>query len=164
MELLDYYKVSEMMVPSMAPRPPRGTLGAAASNPVFKDPSGAVISSIECGQPYTFDVPGYTRVWLTMTRDGNQTFNGEFPVPMPSYVSSCATDVGTYNAIVYDLTSGIVLGQSQFVIHPAGSGGVTPPGGPGTGPLPPGTVSATISPLMIAAGLVGLYLFTRKSG
>lgn len=161
MDLLDYYKVSEMMVPSMAPRPPRGTLGAAASAPVFKNAAGAVITAIECGQPYTFDVPGQSQIWLTMTRDGNQTFNGQFSVPMPSYVSACATDVGTYNAIAYDLASGMVLGQTQFTITPAGSGGV-PPGGGNTPPV--GTVSAQISPLMIVAGLAALYFLVGKKG
>jgi hypothetical protein len=159
LNLLDYYKVSEMMVPSLGPRPPRGTLGAAASQPVFKDASGSVISSIECGQPYTFDVPGYSQIWLTMKKDGQQTFDGQFSVPMPSYVASCATDPGTYQAVAYDLESGIVLGTATFTVLPPGS--PAPGGTPGT----TGTVSATVSPALIVAGLVGLWIFTRrKSG
>lgn len=155
LNLLDYYKVSEMMVPSMGPRPPRGTLGAAASQPVFRNASGAVITSIECGQPYTFDVPGYSHIWLTMKKDGQQTFDGQFSVPMPSYVASCVTDPGTYQAIAYDLDSGMVLGTATFVVLPAGAGGGTPGGAGG------GTSDKAMGTILIV-GLAAYFLFLRK--
>jgi hypothetical protein len=159
LNMLDYYKVSEMMVPSVGPRPPRGTLGAASAQPVFKNAGGSAINSIVCGQPYTFDVPGYNNVWLTMKKDGKETYDGEFSVPMPSYVASCASDPGTYQAIAYDLDSGIVLGTATFQVLPAGS---ADPGTSGTAAYPTGNLPHPELTTWIVAGLIGLYFFTRK--
>ena len=117
------FRQYEMTWPSLSPRPPRGTLGAAALTPVFLDVNGNPITAIVCGGAYTFDVPGAPggQIWLTMTKDNQQVYNALFGVPMPSYVSSCANDVGTYQVLAYDPVSGILLGQTTFQVLPAGS-------------------------------------------
>lgn len=116
-------KVSEMNLASKMPAPPRGTMGAAATPPVFFDANGNVITGIDCGQPYTFDVPGsgLSQIWLTEYKNGQKTYDNVFSLPMPSYVSSCENDIGTYQVIAYDLDSGLVLGQTTFTIYPAGT-------------------------------------------
>jgi hypothetical protein len=119
----DYYKLAEMMAPQQSPKPARGTMGAAATDPVFKDVNGNPITSIACGGTYTFDVPGYSQIWLTMLKDGVKTFDQLFSVPMPSYVSSCANDVGTYQVVAYDPVSGMVIGKTNFTVLPSSGAG-----------------------------------------
>jgi hypothetical protein len=153
MSLLDDYKLAELMTPSGSPLPPRGTLGAAATSPVFQDMNGTVVTSIACGQAYTFLVPGYNQVWLTMMKNGQKVFDGLFSVPMPSYVSSCASDPGTYQAIAYDPTTGIVLGTTNFTVLPSTGAGQTI-----------SAAFANISPTMLAVGAGVLLLILKKKG
>jgi hypothetical protein len=148
-------QLAEMIGPSMSPKPPRGTLGAAGNPPVFLDVSGNPISSIVCGGSYTFDVPGATggQIWLTMSKDGNKVYDALFPVPMPSYASSCANDVGTYVAMAYDPSTGTLLGQTTFTILPAS--GVS-----AQGVLH--WLSSLSTPAKIGLGIGALLLLRRK--
>lgn len=102
--------------------------------PVFKNTSGQIITAIPCGQPYTFDVPGFSQVWLEQSRNGSPTFNGPYAVPMPSYIADCVRDVGTYQNNVYEIADGkkgAAIGGAVFqVTASAGSFGV--PTQPGT--------------------------------
>jgi hypothetical protein len=127
------------------------------SGPVFKNSAGQVISSIVCGQPYTFDVPGYTRVWLRQYKNGQVNFDGIFPVPMSSYMADCVKDVGTYDNVVGEVASsggidnamGARIGDVSFRVTPAVTTPttVTPPNpvynGPGDGG---GGVTLTFKP------------------
>lgn len=150
------FKNYEMSWPSMSPAPPRGTLGAAALQPVFMDTSGNPITAIVCGGAYTFDVPGASngQIWLTMNKNGQQVYNALFNVPMPSYTSTCANDVGTYQVLAYDPVTGILLGQTTFQVLPAGS---APPPAPGTSIL-----SSLSTPELIGIAAAAWFLFFRK--
>lgn len=118
----------EMIGPSLSPRPPRGTMGQAnTSGPTYLDVNGNPITSIVCGSAFTFDVPGsgLNQVWLTIYKDGQKTYDDLFTIPMPSYITSCDLDVGSYQVAAYDPQSGISLGQTAMVITAAGGGGST---------------------------------------
>lgn len=129
MNATDYYaqlKVREMVAPSMTPRnqAPSGLAGLdlGATAPRFAEVNGQTVTSIPCGIPYIFEVPGYSRVWLKLTKDGVVTFDGEFDVPMPSYTSVCGTDPGYYVAEVFDLASGAPIGTAFLTITAEGGG------------------------------------------
>jgi hypothetical protein len=142
-------KIYEMTAPSLSPAPQLG----AGSGPTYLDVNGKPITSIVCGQPFTFDVPGsgLSQVWLTIYKDGTKTYDALFSIPMPSYVTSCESDVGNYQVIAYDPSSGIVLGQTQMAILAAGS--ATPGGGP-PAPVPaPTGIGAWFSNLSTGAKL-----------
>jgi hypothetical protein len=159
-------KFYEMISPSLTPRPPRGTLGQAnTGGPVYLDVNGNPITAIACGGSFTFDVPGsgLSQVWLTIYKNGSKGFDGLFSIPMTSYVTTCDSDVGQYQAIAYDPASGIVLGQTSMNILPAGS--VVPGGPPPPGGVPGGITSwlsrlTTTEKLIIAGG--ALLLFVRR--
>lgn len=127
-------KLFEMIQPGLSPLPPRGTLGQATHNPVFYDTNGNPITAIVCGGSFTFDVPGsgLSQIWLTIIKDGTKTFDGLFSIPMSTYVSTCSNDVGNYQHLAYDPSSGMLLGQTSFAILPAGSA-----------PPPPGTTTTS---------------------
>ena len=150
----DTYKLGEMLLPSQSPAPPRGTLGAAATDPVFKDASGNPISSIVCGGTYSFDVPGRSQIWLTMLRNGTKVFDSLFNVPI-THTAQCGTDeIGQYQVFAYDPPSGMLIGQTTFsILASDGSGGT----GTGTGLLD--TLKA--HPLLIA-GVALLLLMGKK--
>ena len=155
-----------MVGPSLSPLPPRGTLGQAnTSGPTYFDVNGKPINTIQCGGAFTFDVPGsgLTSIWLTIYKNGQKTYDGLYTIPMPSYITSCESDIGQYQVVAYDPASGIALGQTQMAITPAGGGPV--PGGGGT-PAPGGGILSWFSNLStgakvgIAAGL-GYFLYKR---
>lgn len=156
----------EMSAPSYSPAPPRGTLGAAAVNPVFQDVSGNIITSIPCGGTYTFTVPGYEgkNVWLTMWHDGVKGFDGLFPIPMYPYTSNCVSEPGAYQAVVYDPDTDIVIGQTTFSVVP--SSGVppvipAPPNVTSGGPSFLSSLTTTQKALLAAAAAL---LFLKKKG
>jgi hypothetical protein len=86
-----------------------------AGGPQFYDHNGNPVQQIQCGTPYTFDVPGYSPglVWLEQTHNGAPSFSGAFQVPMPSYISDCVSQVGQYMNTVYTLggAGGVQRGQ-----------------------------------------------------
>jgi hypothetical protein len=97
-----------------------GGLGA----PTFYDANNRPITSIDCGMPYTFDVPGYTTVWLENTFNGQPNYAGPLPLPMPSFVADCASQVGSYVYTLYELANGAkgnLIGQTTFQVLPAPS-------------------------------------------
>ena len=162
-------RMFEMIGPSLTPRPPRGTLGQAnTSGPTYFDVNGKPITSIVCGSAFTFDVPGsgLSQIWLTIYKDGAKTYDALFPIPMPNYVTSCDSDVGHYQVIAYDPSSGIVLGQTQMAILAAGGAPSSTPTTP-LPALPPfagGGIGAWFSSLSTPAKLAlvagGVFLFT----
>lgn len=93
---------------------------AQTAGPVFRDASGAEISSIKCGEAYSFEVSGYSQVILQLIKDGVVTFNQLFDVPMPLYTTVCATDPGHYDVIVTDPVTGQEIGRTVFDILPGG--------------------------------------------
>ena len=146
------FKQYEMSWPSRSPRPPRGTLGAASYQPVFLDVNGNPVTEVVCGDAYTFDVPGWTggQIHLTMTKNGQPAFDDLFTVPMPSYTSTCANDVGTYQVMAYDPLTGILLGQTTFQVAPAGT--VIPKSTTSTGILAWLENLTTVEKVALAAG------------
>lgn len=91
-------------------------------SPTFRNMQGQAINEIRCGNSVTFDVPGYTRVWLNRAKDGNLDYNQPFDLPMPPYVMSCSADVGVYDIVVYEIDAngnkGALIGQTKFTVLP----------------------------------------------
>jgi len=142
------FRVNEAIRPSLSPVL-RG-LGDAASpitgQPRYFDINGNTITKIACGQPYMFEVPGYTNISLRVTKDGVETFNGPFVVPMAPYTSNCDYDPGQYEATASDLSTGQVLGKTTLTI---------------TG----GSIFSSLSPTTwLLIGSAALLLFRRKRG
>jgi len=90
--------------------------------PTFYNMNGQPITEIVCGNSMTFDVPGYSRVWMSQLKNGTLHYDGPFNLPMPPYVLSCSNDVGTYDIAVYVIDAndvkGELIGQTQFTILP----------------------------------------------
>ncbi len=97
-------------------------LNMSSGTPTFKNASGQVITSITCGATMTFEVPGYSRVWLSQLKNGILDYDGPFNVPMPPYITQCSRDVAHYELAVYAIDSnnvkGKLIGQTSFVINP----------------------------------------------
>lgn len=97
-------------------------LSGNKGTPVFKDANGSPITQMVCGNTMTFDVAGYSQVWLQRLKDGVLDFDGAFAVPMPAYIANCANDIGTYDVAVYEIgadgTKGKLIGQTRFTILP----------------------------------------------
>jgi hypothetical protein len=152
-------------------------LGAPAG-PVYLDLNGNPINSIICGGSYTFDVPGYSAVWLIIKKNDVQVFSAQFPVPMATYQSTCADNVGYYLVSAYDLQTGQLIGTTQLTILPASAGtpsaattspSGSPPPAPGAIPspgIPTGTPAGTIfgmSPTtLLIAGAAAFFLLGGK--
>lgn len=156
-------RMFEMIGPSLSPAPAKGTLGQANTRqPTYLDVNGKPITSIPCGGSFTFDVPGsgLNQIWLTIYKDGTKTYDALYSIPMPGYVTSCESDVGTYQVAAYDPQSGISLGQTSMIITPAG-GGVP-------SPSPIGNITSWFSnlssgmKLALAAAGIFLLMKTRK--
>lgn len=97
----------------------------AATNgkPTFYNMNKQVINTIACGNSIIFDVPGFSQVWLTRTKNGVQDVNGPYAVPNPPYVLSCSNDVGSYVLTAYTLNAdgskGQILGTTPFTVTPS---------------------------------------------
>jgi hypothetical protein len=156
---MDYtlFKVSEMVNPSRTPRPIRsagaGFAGMGAVAPVFLDASGNPITSIESGQPYGFNVPGYSSVWLQLNKDGVQVYNAVLGVPMALHTAQ-DSEIGTWQAIAYDANTGQLIGSTSFQITAAGAS-------TGTGGITGFLSTLTTTQKAIGAAAV-LFLLTRK--
>ena len=63
---------------------------AHVGTPAYYKGSSAV-SSVTCGDAYTFNVSNHsgTSIWLEQTKNGTRVFVGPFYVPMASYTSVC---------------------------------------------------------------------------
>src|SRR5215475_2218345 len=156
---------------SIAPNPLTGSVPSAAgtappvmgipsaTNPVFYDNSGMVITSAICGSIYNMTVPGYEgqQLVITQTKNGTPSFSGPMQIPMLNYPSKCNQDEGTYDVQAFTL-AGALLGGTTFTVLPAVS---LPSAIPAAGPLTPsptaapapGTTSAT-SPLPAGSSTV----------
>lgn len=97
-------------------------LSTSKGTPTFRDINGQAISSIMCGNSITFDVAGYTRVWLSRLKNGVLDYDAPFDVPMPAYILSCANDIGAYDVAVYEVDAndakGKLIGQTKFTVLP----------------------------------------------
>lgn len=151
------FKVSEMVGPSRTPRPIRSAgaslAGMGAVAPVFLDASGNPISSIESGQPYGFNVPGYTSVWLILNKDGTQVYNAALALPMALHTAQ-DSEIGTWQAIAYDANTGQLIGSASFQITAAGSA-------TGTGGITGFLSTLTTTQKAIGAAAI-LFLVSRK--
>lgn len=121
--------------------------------------NGQPVSSIPCGTPFTFDVPGYgPTIWLTETKNGVKTFDGLFTIPMAPYTSMCNQDEGAYEAAAFTVNNNQpaqLIGTTSVTITPA------------TQPLVAGSNSASgvgmsSSTLMLAAAGIAAFLLLRK--
>lgn len=83
-----------------------GSSGAIQGTPAFYVGSSPV-SSVVCGQTYTFKVDNYSgsQIWLGQTKNDQQTYNGIYSVPA-TYTSVCGRDEGSYNNNVYTVVNG----------------------------------------------------------
>jgi hypothetical protein len=97
-------------------------LSGNTSGPTYYNMNKQPITTIPCGNSIIFDVPGYTLVWLTRSKNGTVDFDGLFRVPIPPYILNCANDVGTYNVTAYainsDQTKGALIGSTTFTVTP----------------------------------------------
>jgi hypothetical protein len=159
---VDYslFKVSEMVNPSRTPQPIRsagaGFAGMGAAGPVFLDASGNPISSIESGQPYGFNVPGFSSVWLVLNKDGAQVYNAVFSVPMALHTAQ-DSEIGTWQAIAYDANTGQLIGSTTFQITAAGASTGTTSG------LTAWLANLTTTEKAIGAAAI-VFLLSRKKG
>ena len=92
------------------------------SGPAFYDMNGRPITDALCGSSATFDVPGYSAVWMQRLKNGVLDFEELFNLPMPAYVFSCSNDIGAYDIAVYEVDAngvkGKLIGQTSFTVHP----------------------------------------------
>lgn len=90
--------------------------------PTFYDSGRNPISNVMCGQPYTFDVPGYgPQVWLEQSHNGMPGYNGPLSIPMNPYTANCTTEPGTYINTVYAMQNGqrgALIGTVSFNVLP----------------------------------------------
>lgn len=97
-------------------------LSGSKGSPVFKDVNGTPITQMICGNTMTFDVAGYSQVWLQRLKNGQLDFDAPFQVPMQPYIANCTNDIGTYEVAVYEIgadgTKGKLIGQTTFTILP----------------------------------------------
>lgn len=141
------FRLNEAIRPSLSPVTIRGVSGLrqASTGPRYFDVNGNTITAIQCGQPYLFEVPGYTQVWLKVTKDGKTTYDGLFNVPMPAYTSICETDPGHYETIALDPSTMNEIGRTTLDV----SGG--------------GFLGLSTTTLLLIGG-AALLLMTRKRG
>lgn len=111
---------------------------SALAGPVFYRGSFPVTKVI-CGDTYTFDVPGYTNIWLKEWKNGSLVYNSTYSVPSV-YTSVCGQDEGTYSIEAYIVGGfavgpGDPLGSTTFIIDskPTSSTTTTPPDSPKQG-------------------------------
>lgn len=127
MDLMTNFKVSEMRAPSASPKPVRSVgfgvgLGAMNAPAVqFLDATGAPITTVESGQTYGFDVPGFPSVWLILTKDGAQVYNATLALPMALHTAQ-DSEIGAWTAAAYDPVNGQLIGTTSLTITPAGTG------------------------------------------
>jgi hypothetical protein len=72
--------------------------------------NGQPASVLYVGDMMSFNVPGYSQVWLEQTQNGNPQYSGPFSLPMTPY-TLLPQDQGTFAASVYTLTPGNTRGQ-----------------------------------------------------
>lgn len=110
------WKVAEMSRMSASPL---AGLGLVTTPPVYyADNSGKPINgtTIPCGNAITFQVPGYTKIWLKRYKNGTLDFDAMFDVPMALYQTDCARDGGSYKADAYDPNSMALIGSAELTI------------------------------------------------
>ena len=94
-------------------------VNATGSKPIYRDSMGNVITSISPGHTITFEVPGYTGIWLYQTRNGNTIYDAPYNVPMPPYILT-DNDVGVYQVTAYELDSygnkGKLIGSTTLTV------------------------------------------------
>lgn len=97
-------------------------LSTSKGIPTFRNMSGQAITEIVCGNSVTFDVSGYTKVWLSRLKNGQLDFDAPFVVPMPAYILNCSNDIGVYDLAVYEVDAndvkGKLIGQTKFTVLP----------------------------------------------
>lgn len=97
-------------------------LSTSKGTPTFRDMQGRGITEITCGNTITFDVAGYSQVWLQRLKNGTLDFDAVFDVPMAPYILACSTDVGVYDVAVYEVDAtgvkGKLIGQTKFTVLP----------------------------------------------
>ncbi len=72
--------------------------------------NGQAASVLYVGDVMTFNVPGYSKVWLDQKQNGTPQYSGPIDLPMPAY-QLLPRDVGTFTASVYQLNAGGQKGQ-----------------------------------------------------
>jgi len=96
-------------------------LATQTGGPTYYNMDGQPITDALCGSSATFNVPGYTRIWLSLLKDKTLNFDGPYDLPMPAYIFSCSTDVGVYDVAVYEIDAndqkGKLIGQTTFTVH-----------------------------------------------
>ena len=83
--------------------------------------NGQVATVLTVGDVMGFNVPGYSKVWLEQTQNGQTQFSGPFNLPMSPYTLQ-ARDIGTFAASVYELTpggtKGKIIGTDSIQVQP----------------------------------------------
>jgi hypothetical protein len=151
------FKVAEMNMASNSPLPVRGfgMSGLGAVAPAFVDAQGNPISSIESGQPYGFVVPGFQSVWLILNKDGTQVYNASLAVPMALHTAQ-DSEIGTWQAVAYNLIDGSLIGSVTFAITAAGTGTGTASG------ISAWLANLTTTEKAVGAGVILLMLAKKK--
>ena len=140
--------------------------------------NGQPVASFTVGDVMTFNVPGYSQVWLDQTQNGASQFSGPFPLPMAPYTLQ-ARDAGTFQASVYELTPqgtrGRPIGTDSvqvvaaltlapnlppLVIQQTPAPGYAPGSTPGSGAglLPSGVRTPSQPPIIVSVPGGGSYI------
>lgn len=89
-------------------------------SPTFYNMQGQPVTEMLCGDSMTFNVSGYSRVWMSQLKDGVLNYDGPFNLPMPAYIVNCANDIGVYDIAVYEIDAndvkGNLIGQTKFTV------------------------------------------------
>jgi hypothetical protein len=97
-------------------------LSASKGTIAYRNMNGQAITEITCGNSVTFDVSGYTRVWLQRLKNGTMDFDQPFDLPMPAYILNCVNDIGVYDVVAYEIDAngvkGALIGQTKLTVLP----------------------------------------------
>jgi hypothetical protein len=84
--------------------------------------NGQPTSVLYVGDSMSFNVPGYSQIWLDQTQNGATQFSGPFSLPMAPY-TLLPRDEGMFQANVYELksnqTRGALIGSDSIRVQPA---------------------------------------------
>ena len=94
-------------------------------------------------------------MWLVLNKDGQQVYNASLGVPMPLHTAQ-DSEIGTWQAVAYDLTTGALIGSVSFAITAAGSGTGTASG------ISAWLANLTTTQKALGAGAILLLLTAKK--
>lgn len=81
--------------------------------------NGQPVDTLYVGDQMTFNVPGYSKIWLDQYQNGQLQYSGPFDLPMPPY-TLLPRDVGSFTASIFELkpngTKGDNIGTDRVTV------------------------------------------------